>query len=319
MVAVSGQQIIRGHRAGFLRDIVAVSERALRSVVRDTETTVPALIIPVFMYVMTVGALEDFAKSIPGLDYRAFQLPVAVMFAVTGISRATTVVADIQSGYFDRLAMTPVNRLALLLGLMVADFTLVVALTIPVVIMGFIAGVGFVTGVLGILGFYADGWHLGAGFLWISLHYRFQNRQRGRSKHEFFAILSLSVYDLSIRSTGGHDRLAFYGRRLQPSYLWRARRTPLVNLWRVGRSSHARWGHLYRCRRHRKHQYDFGCPERPSNQKIVTDHPRFQMCGEPPLQESRPGRSARPSRQAGLPPRDVDEGIGTQLLSRSYP
>ena len=153
MVAVSGQQIIRGHRAGFLRDIVAVSERALRSVVRDTETTVPALIIPVFMYVMTVGALEDFAKSIPGLDYRAFQLPVAVMFAVTGISRATTVVADIQSGYFDRLAMTPVNRLALLLGLMVADFTLVVALTIPVVIMGFIAGVGFVTGVLGILVF----------------------------------------------------------------------------------------------------------------------------------------------------------------------
>ena len=133
--------------------MVAVSERALRSVLRDTETTVPALVIPVFMYVMTVGALEDFAKSIPGLDYRAFQLPVAVLFAVTGISRATTVVSDIQSGYFDRLAMTPVNRLALLLGLMVADFALVVALTVPVVIMGFIAGVEFVTGIPGILFF----------------------------------------------------------------------------------------------------------------------------------------------------------------------
>jgi ABC-2 type transport system permease protein len=74
-----------------------------------------------------------------------------VLFAVTGISRATTVVADIQSGYFDRLVMTPVNRLALLLGLMVADFVLVVGLTIPVIIMGFIAGVGFETGVSGIL------------------------------------------------------------------------------------------------------------------------------------------------------------------------
>ncbi len=153
MTVVAANQITRGRKAGFVRDVVAVSERALRSVVRDTETTVPALVIPVFMYVMTVGALEDFAESIPGLDYRAFQLPVAVLFAVTGISRATTVVTDIQSGYFDRLVMTPVNRLALLLGLMVADFALVVALTIPVIIMGFIAGVGFVTGVPGILAF----------------------------------------------------------------------------------------------------------------------------------------------------------------------
>ena len=152
--ANSGQgQAIQGKKAGFIRDLVSVSERAVRSVARDPETTIPALVIPVFMYIMTVGALEDFAESIPGLDYRAFQLPVAVLFAVTGISRATTVVADIQSGYFDRLVMTPVNRLALLLGLMVADFFLVVALTIPVIIMGFIAGVEFETGIAGILAF----------------------------------------------------------------------------------------------------------------------------------------------------------------------
>ena len=150
----SGQgRAIQGRKAGFIPDLISVSERAVRSVFRDPETTIPALIIPVFMFIMTVGALEDFAKSIPGLDYRAFQLPVAVLFAVTGISRATTVVTDIQSGYFDRLVMTPVNRLALLLGLLVADLALVVALTIPVIIMGFIAGVGFETGIAGILAF----------------------------------------------------------------------------------------------------------------------------------------------------------------------
>ena len=153
MAAAIAGQALTGRKAGFLRDLISVSERAVRSVVRDPETTVPALVIPVFMYLMTVGALEDFAQSIPDLDYRAFQLPVAVLFAVTGISRATTVVADIQSGYFDRLVMTPVNRLALLLGLMVADFLLVVLLTIPVIIMGFIAGVTFETGVAGILVF----------------------------------------------------------------------------------------------------------------------------------------------------------------------
>ena len=153
MALATASQTIQGKKAGFIRDLISVSERAVRSVLRDPETTIPALVIPVFMYIMTIGALEDFAGSIPGLDYRAFQLPVAVLFAVTGISRATTVVSDIQSGYFDRLVMTPVNRLALLLGLMVADFFLVVALTIPVIVMGFIAGVGFETGIAGILAF----------------------------------------------------------------------------------------------------------------------------------------------------------------------
>ena len=137
----------------FIRDTATVAERALRSAIRDFEVIIPALAIPVFMYVMTVGALKDMAERIPGLDYLAFQLPVAVLFAVTGVSRAITVVTDIQSGYFDRLVITPINRLALLLGLMVADFALVMALTVPVIIMGFIVGVSFETGPLGILVF----------------------------------------------------------------------------------------------------------------------------------------------------------------------
>jgi ABC-2 type transport system permease protein len=49
--------------------------------------------------------------------------------------------------------MTPVSRVALLLGLLMSDFVLVVGLTIPVLIMGFLFGVTFVTGVLGIFVF----------------------------------------------------------------------------------------------------------------------------------------------------------------------
>ena len=60
---------------------------------------------------------------------------------------------DIQSGYFDRLLLTPVSRLALLLGLMVADFSLVVALCLPVIALGLVVGVDFVTGPLGIVAF----------------------------------------------------------------------------------------------------------------------------------------------------------------------
>ena len=153
MAIASRDQGPLARRGGFFHDTTSVAERALRSIPRDLEVTVSALFIPVFMYIMTVGALNDVAEQIPGLNYRAFQIPVAVLFAVTGVSRAMVVVTDIQTGYFDRLVISPVNRLALLLGLMIADFALVTALTVPVIIMAFIVGVTFATGVPGILTF----------------------------------------------------------------------------------------------------------------------------------------------------------------------
>ncbi len=137
----------------FLRDLAIVAGRFLRAALREPEAVIPALIIPVFFFLVNTGSLEGLARSAGGLDYRAFQLPVAVVFAVTGVSRANALVADIANGYFERLLLTPVNRLALLLGLMVADFALVVALCLPVLAMGAIAGVSFVTGPLGVVAF----------------------------------------------------------------------------------------------------------------------------------------------------------------------
>ena len=144
---------IHARNAGFLKDVVSVAERALRSIPRDLEAVLPALVIPVFFFVVNVGALQDMAKRLPGVDYKAFQLPVAIVFAVTGISRAITLVTDIQTAYFDRLSLTPVNRLSLLLGLTVADFALVLALSLPVITLEFIVGVRFESGPLGVLAF----------------------------------------------------------------------------------------------------------------------------------------------------------------------
>ena len=82
-------------------------------------------------------------------DYKAFLLPMAIAFAVTGMSRAPTLVTDIQSGYFDRLCMTPIRRPALLLGLMAADMVVIIALCVPVLAIGFGVGVRFASGVAG--------------------------------------------------------------------------------------------------------------------------------------------------------------------------
>ena len=143
---------IRARKSGFLADIWSVAIRALRALPREPEMVVPSLVIPVFFFAVNIGTLQDFAeRGIAGLDFRAFQLPTAIVFAVTGVSRAPALVTDIQSGYFDRLLMTPMRRLSLLLGLMVADLALVMALTAPVLALGLAVGVRFQTGLLGLL------------------------------------------------------------------------------------------------------------------------------------------------------------------------
>jgi ABC-2 type transport system permease protein len=143
----------QARHAGFFHDMVSVAIRALRQIPREPEAIIPALVIPLFFFIVNTGALQDVAERGGVPDFKAFQLPVAIIFAVTGISRASAVVTDITSGYFDRLLLTPMSRGALLLGLMIADLALVVALSIPVVVLGFVVGVSFQTGVLGILVF----------------------------------------------------------------------------------------------------------------------------------------------------------------------
>jgi ABC-2 type transport system permease protein len=103
---------------------------------------------------VNLGELENLTRG-TGFDYKAFILPMTILFAVTGTTRASVLVTDIQGGYFDRLCTTPVARLALLLGLMVADVVLVVALCVPLLAIGAGVGVHFRTGAPGVVAFVA--------------------------------------------------------------------------------------------------------------------------------------------------------------------
>jgi ABC-2 type transport system permease protein len=158
--------------SSIFHDLATIGRRACRSVFREPEFFIPAIITPVFFFVVNIGALQDVAErgaaaAGGSLDFKAFQLPVAIIFAVTGVSRAGSLVTDIQDGYFDRLLLTPVRRPALLLGLMIADLMAVLMLAIPVTALGFALGVRFETGVAGVLVFliYGSLWGLAfAGF-----------------------------------------------------------------------------------------------------------------------------------------------------------
>jgi ABC-2 type transport system permease protein len=153
VTSVDGIVRVQARPAGFTTDLVSVAQRAVRQIPRDPESVIPAVLVPAIFYIMNVGALSGVTHAATGIVFKAFALPVSVIFAVTGVSRASSLVLDIQNGYFDRLTITPIRRLPLLLGLMMADFALVMALSVPVILLGLAIGVRFATGLPGMLAF----------------------------------------------------------------------------------------------------------------------------------------------------------------------
>jgi ABC-2 type transport system permease protein len=145
---------IRARPAGFAHDVASIAGRALRAVPRDVEAVIPPIFIALFFFVVNVGTLSDLTENnIPGFDFTAFQMPTAILLGVTGVSRAYALVLDVQNGYFDRLLLTPIRRLAILLGHLCADVAVACTLTVPIIILGFILGVRFESGPLGVVAF----------------------------------------------------------------------------------------------------------------------------------------------------------------------
>ncbi|MCY3952611.1 MAG: hypothetical protein OXG69_08695, partial [bacterium] len=143
---------IGARNRGFWHDLFAVGHRAVILLPRDMAAILPALIVPIFFYAVTIGALQEVSVFADiGLEYKAFQLPLALVMTVTGVSRAHSLVLDVQGGYFDRLLLTPVNRWALLLGMFVADTIVLLFLSLPVLALGLGLGVRFATGAAGII------------------------------------------------------------------------------------------------------------------------------------------------------------------------
>jgi ABC-2 type transport system permease protein len=142
--------------AAALRDVVSIAGRALRGVPREISTVVPPIFISLFFFVVNIGTLQNLTQShIPGFDIKAFMMPTAILIGVTGVSRAGSLVLDIQDGYFDRLLLTPVRRLAILLGHMVADVAVACLLTVPILVLATALGVRLKSGPVGILVFIA--------------------------------------------------------------------------------------------------------------------------------------------------------------------
>ena len=146
--------VVRARPAGALHDVTAIAGRALRAVPRDLEAIVPPIFIAIFFFIVNIGTLENLTQNnIQGFDYTAFEMATAILLGVTGVSRAQSLVVDVQNGYLDRLLLTPVRRSAILVGHMVADVTVSTMLCVPILALAFALGIDFHAGVLGVVVF----------------------------------------------------------------------------------------------------------------------------------------------------------------------
>jgi ABC-2 type transport system permease protein len=143
--------------AGFVPDVVAITGRAIRGILREPELFIFALIIPVFFFVVQIGAFDRIAGPAFHISsYAAFQLPISILFAAASTSGGNALVLDIANGYWDKLSVTPVHRSALVVGTLFGEMFAVLGYSLVLLVFGFLIGVRFagndLFGALGLLG-----------------------------------------------------------------------------------------------------------------------------------------------------------------------
>ena len=115
----------------------------------------PALIFPLFLLAVNSGGLKD-ATNLPGFptdSYLTFALAVpfiqGALFSV--MNSGTDLARDIETGFLNRLALTPLRGAALLSGLLAGAVVLGVVQAATYLTVGLIAGAELAAGVGGAL------------------------------------------------------------------------------------------------------------------------------------------------------------------------
>lgn len=138
----------------FLVQVWMMSRRSLVTMFRDPAAIIPGLILGVFFLVIYEASLGGAAQFfLRGQSYLGFILPLSVIStALSGAGIAgQAVIRDIDSGYFDKLLLTPISRAALLLAPMIAAALVLVLQSSAVVLVGILLGLEPATGWLGVL------------------------------------------------------------------------------------------------------------------------------------------------------------------------
>ena len=122
-----------------LRSARQMSLRNLRSIRRLPSAFFPALMMPIFTMIAFSGTFYAITK-IPGFPTDRsinWYMPIGVLFgsSFSGIGIGFTTIRDIETGFYDRLRMSPTPRRAILLGSLITAWarTLILnAILVPI-------------------------------------------------------------------------------------------------------------------------------------------------------------------------------------------
>jgi ABC-2 type transport system permease protein len=220
-----------------------VGQLARRSVLRTLRQPgqiVPALIFPLFLLAVNSGGLKD-ATNLPGFptsSYLTFALAVPFMqgalFSV--MNAGTDLARDIETGFLNRLALTPLRGAALLGGLLAGAIVLGLVQAATYLIVGLVAGAELAAGLGGALVLVVLSVSVTVAFgtlgLFVALRSGTAEAVQGMFPL-FFVLLFLSsmALPLELLQTDWFHTVA----SINPvSYLLQAFRSLLIEGWNVG-------------------------------------------------------------------------------------
>jgi ABC-2 type transport system permease protein len=133
---------------------LALGQRALREAARSPDAMIPTLFIPIFFLVVNTGQAADIFPSgstpfLKGQGYGAFQLPTTLLLAASFGTAALFLVEEIEGGYFDKLRATPIPRVSIVMGRLVAESVKGVLIASVIVLLALPFGISIASGVLG--------------------------------------------------------------------------------------------------------------------------------------------------------------------------
>lgn len=183
--------------ASLLEQVGAVARRSITRTLRQRALLVFPLIFPLLLFAINGSALNaaTHLRGFPTDSYRAFALAIPFIQGAlfVAIAAGTDLARDIETGFFNRLALTPLNGTALLIGQLGGAFVIACIQSVVYLLVGLAMGVVLVTGVGGALVLLALSVLIAFGFasLGALLALRFGT---GEAVQGIFPLLFVSVF-----------------------------------------------------------------------------------------------------------------------------
>jgi ABC-2 type transport system permease protein len=187
----------------FADQVVQLARRSVVRTARQPANVIGPLLFPLLLLAVNSGGLKS-ATRLPGFpsgSYVAFALAIpfiqGALFAT--MNAGTDLARDIQTGFLNRLALTPMRGVALLTGQLGGVVVMGLIQAAVFVAVGLAVGVHFASGVLGVLVLFAFSFivTLGFGGLGAYLALRTGSGEAVQSAFPlFFVFLFISSFNL---------------------------------------------------------------------------------------------------------------------------